>query len=87
MYIGATILNKMSDSVIRIPKSENKFMLKNPCEACIKGKFIASPNHDSAKIYYTEFDNYILLDLFGLVIINTYKGIKYLFILLNIVTR
>ena len=81
------MLNKMLDSVIKILKSENKFTLKNPYEAYIKDKFTASPNHDSAKTYYTEFGNYILSDLFGLVAINAYKGIKYLFTLLDTVTR
>ena len=67
-------------------KSE-KFTLINPCEACTKGKFIISPNYNAAEIYYTEFRSYISSDLFGPVAINSYKGIKYLFTLLDIVTR
>ena len=77
----------MSDSVIKILKSKNKFMLKNPCEACIKGKFTASPNYDSAKTHYIKFGNHMSSDLFRPVTINTYKGIKYLFILLDTATR
>ena len=77
----------MPDLVIRMLRSENKITPKNPYEACIKGKFIISPNYDSTKIYYTKFSNYILLDLFRPIPIDTYKGIKFLFTLLDIVTR
>ena len=77
----------MLDSVIRILRSENKITLKNPCEAYIKGKFIVSPNYNSTEIYYTKFGDYILLDLFRLVPIDAYKGIKFLITLLDIVTR
>ena len=86
-HIGATALNKMPDSVIGMLRSENKITPKNPCEACIKGKFTASPNHDSAETHYTEFGDHISLDLFGPIPINAYKGIKFLFTLLDIVTR
>ena len=48
---------------------------------------MASLNYNSIKIYYIKFNNYILSDLFRPVAINTYKGIKYLFILLNIVIK
>ena len=68
-------------------RSENKFTPKNPCEAYIKGKFIVSPNYSASKTYYTEFGDYISSDLFGPVVISAYKGIKYLFILLDTVTR
>ena len=85
-YIGASTLDKISDSVIKMLKSE-KFTLTNPYKAYTKGKFIISPNYNIAKIYYTEFRSYILSDLFGLVIINSYKGIKYLFTLLDTTTR
>ena len=67
-------------------KSE-KFTLTNSYKAYIKGKFITSPNYNAAEIYYTEFRCYISSDLFGPVAINNYKGIKYLFTLLDIVTR
>ena len=67
-------------------KSE-KFTLINPYKAYTKGKFIVSPNHNIAEIYYTEFGSYILSDLFKLVAINSYKSIKYLFTLLDTVTR
>ena len=59
----------------------------NPYKAYIKGKFIISLNYNTAEIYYTKFRSYILLDLFRLVAINNYKGIKYLFTLLDIVVR
>ena len=67
-------------------RNEN-FILKDPYEAYIKGKFIISFNHDAAKTYYTEFSDYISLDLFRPVLINAYKYIKYLFTLLGTVTR
>ena len=77
----------MLDSVIRIPKNKNKFTLKNPCEAYIKGKFTASSNHSASETNYTEFNDYILSDLFGQVAISAYKDIKYLFTLLDTITR
>ena len=52
MYIEATTLNKILDLVIRILKSKNKFILKNPYKAYIKDKFMVSPNYNSIKIYY-----------------------------------
>ena len=64
-----------------------KFILTNPYEAYTKGKFIISSNHNAAEIYYTEFGSYISLDLFGPVAINSYKGVKYLFTLLDTATR
>ena len=67
--------------------SKNKFTLKNPYKACIKGKFLVSPNHNMANIYYTKFNDYILSNLFGPVLGDSYKNIKYLFTLLDIVTR
>ena len=67
-------------------KSE-KFTLTNPYKAYTKGKFIISFNHNTAETYYTEFRSHILSDLFGPVAINNYKGIKYLFTLLNTATR
>ena len=76
----------MPDSVIGMLKSE-KFTLTNPYEAYTKGKFIASPNYNTAEIYYTEFESYMSSNLFGPVAINSYKSVKYLFTLLDIVTR
>ena len=76
----------MPDSVIRILKNE-KFTLTNPYEACTKGKFIASPNHNAAETHYTEFGSHMSSDLFGPVAINSYKDVKYLFTLLDITTR
>ena len=67
--------------------SENKFTLKNPYKACIKGKFLVSFNHNAANIYYIEFNNYILSNLFRPVLGDSYKNIKYLFTLLDTATR
>ena len=86
-HIGALTLEKMLDSVTEILISENKFMLKNPCEAYIKGKFSASPNYNAANTHYTEFDDHISSDLFGPVPGDSYKNIKYLFTLLDTATR
>ena len=72
--------------VIRILRNKN-FILKDPYEAYIKSKFIISPNYNPTKTYYTEFGDYIFLDLFRLVLISVYKYIKYLFTLLDTVTR
>ena len=80
------MLDKIPDSVIKILKSE-KFTLINPYEAYIKSKFIINFNYNIAAIYYTEFGSYILSDLFEPIAINSYKDVKYLFTLLDIVTR
>ena len=85
-YIGASTLDKILDSVIKILKSE-KFTLINPYKACTKGKFIVSSNYNAVEIYYTEFRSYISSDLFRPVAINSYKDVKYLFTLLDITTR
>ena len=86
MYIRATTLNKILDSVIRILRNK-KYLPKNPYKAYIKGKFIISPNYDAVKAYYTKFSNYISLDLFKPVLVNAYKYIKYLFTVLDIIIR
>ena len=62
-------------------------MPKNPYKAYIKGKFLVSPNYNMANTYYTKFNNYISSNLFRPVLGDSYKNIKYLFTLLNIVTR
>ena len=77
----------MPDSVTRMLISENKFTLKNPYKACIKGKFSVSPNYNVANTHYTKFSDYISSDLFRPVLGDSYKNIKYLFTLLDIVTR
>ena len=86
-YIGASILEKMLDSVTGMPIGENKFTPKNPCEACIKGKFSASPNHNAANTHYTEFGDHMSSDLFRPVLGDSYKNVKYLFTLLDTATR
>ena len=86
-YIGASTLEKMPDSVTGMPISENKFTLKNPYKACIKGKFLVSFNYNIANIYYIKFSNYILSNLFRPVLEDSYKNIKYLFTLLDMATR
>ena len=68
-------------------KDKNKFILKNPCEVYIKDKFTAIPNYSASKTNYTKFGDYILSDLFRPVAISTYKDIKYLFTLLDTITR
>ena len=72
--------------IIKILKNK-KFTLINPYKTYTKGKFIISLNYNAAEIYYTEFKSYISSDLFGPVAINSYKDIKYLFTLLDIVTK
>ena len=67
--------------------SKNKFMLKNPYKACIKSKFLVSPNYNAANIYYTKFGDYMSSNLFRPVLEDSYKNIKYLFTLLDMVTR
>ena len=76
----------MSNLVIGMLRNEN-FILKNLYKVYIKGKFIVSPNYNAAKTYYTKFSDYISSDLFRLVLISAYKYIKYLFTLLDTVTR
>ena len=77
----------MPDLVTGMLISENKFILKNPCEACIKGKFSVSPNYNAANTHYIEFGDYMSSDLFGPVLGDSYKNVKYLFTLLDMATR
>ena len=62
-------------------------MLKNPYKTYIKDKFMVSSNYNTFETNYIKFSDYILLNLFGPVIISIYKNIKYLFILLDTITR
>ena len=55
MYIGAFIFNKILDLITRILKNENKFTLKNPYKAYIKGKFFISSNYNISKTSYIKF--------------------------------
>ena len=63
-HIGATALDKIPDLVISISEKDTGYAPKNPCEACIKGKFIANPNHSAVETHYTEYRNYISSDLY-----------------------
>ena len=67
--------------------NKNKFTLKNLYKAYIKSKFSISFNYNIANIYYTKFNNYISSNLFGPVLEDSYKNIKYLFTLLDIAIR
>ena len=73
--------------VIRILKPKNYLILEKPYKVYIKDKFSISPNYNSVKTYYTEFNDYILLNLCGLIVIINFKNLKYLFTLLDIVTK
>ena len=65
------MLNKILNLIIRMLKDKNKFILKNPYKVYIKDKFSINPNYNAFETSYIKFSNYILLDLFRLVIINS----------------
>ena len=49
----------------------------------IKGKFIVSPNYNIVTTHYFKYKNYIILDLYRLVLKIVFKDIKYIYILLD----
>ena len=86
-HVGATALSKILDSVNRLSKIDASYAPTNPCETYIKGKFAASPNHDAATTYYTEYGHHITSDLCGPILKTAYKGIRYLYTLLDTTTK
>ena len=85
--MGATALSKIPDSATGISEKDASYVPANPCETCIKGKFVASPNHDAATIRYSEYGNYMTSDLYGPISKTTFKGIKYIYTLLDTATK
>ena len=77
----------MPNSVIGISEKDTGYASKNPCEACIKGKFTANPNHGAAETYYTEYGNHISSNLYGPISKTVYQGIKYFDTLLDTATK
>ena len=81
------MLDKIPDLVIGISEKDTGYALKNPCEACIKGKFTTNPNHSAAETYYIEYRNYISSDLYRPILKTAYQGIKYFDTLLDTATK
>ena len=77
----------MPDSATRITKKDASYAPANPCETCIKGKFVASPNHDAATTRYSEYGNHMTSDLCGPVSKTAFRGIKYIYTLLDTATK
>ena len=77
----------MPDSVTRISEKDASYTPANPCETCIKGKFAASPNYNAATTNYSEYGNHMTLDLCGPVLKTAFKGIKYIYTLLDTATK
>ena len=77
----------MLDLATRISKKDASYIPINPCEIYIKGKFIASPNYNIAIIYYSKYGNYIILDLYEPISKTIFKGIKYIYTLLDTATK
>ena len=86
-HVGATALSKMLDSVDGLSKIDASYAPTNPCETCIKGKFAASPNHDAATTHYAEYGHHMTSDLCGPILKTAYKGIRYLYTLLDTATK
>ena len=77
----------MLDSVNELSKIDASYAPTNPCETCIKGKFAASPNHDAATTHYAEYGHHMTSDLYGPILKTAYKGIRYLYTLLDTTTK
>ena len=86
-HIGATALSKMPNSATRITEKDASYAPINPCETCIRGKFFASPNHDAATTRYSEYGNHMTSDLCGPVSKTAFRGIKYIYTLLDTATK
>ena len=46
-----------------------------------------SSNYNIATTYYIKYRNYIILDLYGLILKIVFKGFKYLYILLDTIIK
>ena len=77
----------MLDSVNKLSKINTSYTPTNPCETYIKGKFAASPNHDAATTYYAEYGHHMTSDLYSPILKTAYKGIRYLYTLLDTITK
>ena len=77
----------MPDLVDGLSKIDASYTPTNPCETCIKGKFAASPNHDAATTHYAEYGHHMTSDLCGPILKTAYKGIRYLYTLLDTATK
>ena len=77
----------MLDSVDRLSKINASYAPTNPYETCIKDKFAASPNHDAVTTYYAEYGHHMTSDLCGPILKTAYKGIRYLYTLLDTATK
>ena len=73
----------MLDLVDRLSKINASYTPTNSCETCIKSKFAVSSNYDAATTYYAEYGYYITSDLYGPILKIMYKGIRYLYTLLD----
>ena len=81
------MLNKIPNLVINILKNNTNYILTKPYETYFKGKFTINPNYNIATIYYTKYRNYIILNLYGLILKIVFKGFKYLYTLLDTTTK
>ena len=86
-HVGATALSKMPDLATRITEKDASYAPANPCKTCIKGKFIASPNHNAVTTRYSKYRNYMTLDLYRPVLKTAFRGIKYIYTLLDTATK
>ena len=77
------MLSKIPNSATRISRNNASYVFTNPYKIYIKGKFAASPNYDTAIIYYSKYKNYMTSDLCGPVSKIVYNSVKYLDTLLN----
>ena len=62
-------------------------MLIKPYKTYFKGKFMISSNYNIIIIYYIKYRNYITLNLYNLILKIVFKGFKYLYIFLDIITK
>ena len=77
----------MLDLATKITKKDASYVPTNPYKTYIKGKFVASPNHDAATTRYSKYRNYITSDLCRPVSKTAFRGIKYIYTLLDTATK
>ena len=58
-----------------------------PYKTYFKEKFMISSNYNIIITYYIKYRNYIILNLYNLILKIVFKGFKYLYIFLDIITK
>ena len=81
------MLKNIPNLIASFSENNINYILIELYKIYIKNKFLVSPNYDIATIYYIKYSNYITSDLYNLILKIVFKGIKYLYILLDTTTK